>query len=99
MAPTITRSPACIADDAGAERLDTPDRLVADDQACPHRVLAAQDVHVGAADRGQRHADERFADAGLRPRQPRAARSDPCFSNTAARMSLDMGSAPLEAAE
>ena len=52
-------------DDARAEGLDPPDRLVTDDEPGPDRVLALEDVHVGAADRRQRDADERLARSGL----------------------------------
>ena len=50
-----------VAGDARAQLVDHADRLVADDQAGPHRVLAAEDVQVGAADRRQRDADHRLA--------------------------------------
>ena len=42
-----------VAGHAGAELLDDADRLVADDQPGPDRVLALDDVEVGAADRRQ----------------------------------------------
>ena len=45
----------------GAELLDDADRLVAEDQPGPHRILAADDVHVGAADRRRRDPDDRLA--------------------------------------
>jgi hypothetical protein len=48
-----------VADDGGAELVDDADRLVADDPARGDRVLALEDVHVGAADRGHRHAHDR----------------------------------------
>ncbi len=40
-----------VARHAGSQLFDHADRLVADDQARAHRILAAQDVQVGAADR------------------------------------------------
>ena len=49
-----------VADDGGPELVDHADRLVADDPAGLHRILAAQDVHVGAADGRHRHADDRI---------------------------------------
>ncbi len=48
----------------GAELRHDADRLVADHQAGPYGVLAAEDVQVGAADRRQGHSDDRLADAG-----------------------------------
>ena len=53
-----------VAGDAGAELFDDADRLVADDQARSDRVLALQDVDVGAADRRRGDADDGLADAG-----------------------------------
>jgi hypothetical protein len=55
-----------VARDARAELFDDADRLVADHQSRADGVLAAQDVEVGSADRGQRDANDRVADA--RPR-------------------------------
>ena len=48
-----------VAGDAGAELVDHADRLVADDQAGPDRVLALEDVDVGSADGRRRDADRR----------------------------------------
>src|SRR5262249_61860469 len=52
----------------GAELVDHADRLMADDQSRPDRILAAHDVHVGPADRGCRDADDPFARARNGPR-------------------------------
>ena len=47
--------------EAAPELLDDADRLVAEDQPGLHRVLALDDVHVGAADGRGRDADDRLA--------------------------------------
>ena len=57
-----------VAGDARAELVDDADRLVADDQARADRILALEDVDVGAADRGRRDADDGLADPGSRTR-------------------------------
>ena len=54
-----------VAGDARTELVDDADRLVADDEPRLHRILAADDVDVGAADRRQRHADDGLARAGV----------------------------------
>ena len=75
-----------VADDAGTELVDDADRLVADDEPGLDRVLALQDVDVGAADRRQRDADDRLArarHAGAAPRRPGCR---PGAWKTAARM-------------
>jgi hypothetical protein len=56
-----------IADNAGANFLDHPDRLVADDAAGSDRILAAHDMQVGAADRRQCNSNDRVTRAGARP--------------------------------
>ena len=55
-----------IAGDTEAEFFDDADRLVADDQAGAHGILAAHDVQVSAADGRQGDADHGFADARAR---------------------------------
>jgi hypothetical protein len=57
-----------IALDGHSDLLDHADRLVADDPARGNRVLAAQDVHVGAADRGHGDAHDRVVGTALRQR-------------------------------
>ena len=57
-----------VAGDARAELVDDADRLVADDQPRADRVLALEDVDVGAADRRRRDANDGLADAGARSR-------------------------------
>ena len=52
-----------IPDHAGAELFDDPDRLVTDDEPVTDGVLALEDVHVGPADRRQRHLEQRLSDA------------------------------------
>jgi hypothetical protein len=54
-----------VALDVGAELLDDADGLVAHDAPRSNGVLAAQDVHVGAADRRHRDADEGVVGAAL----------------------------------
>ncbi len=54
-----------VAGDAGAELVDDADRLVADDQSRSDRVLALEDVDVGAADRRRGDADDGLAGAGM----------------------------------
>ena len=51
-----------------AELLDHADRLVADGQPSGHRILALEDVDVGAADRGGGDADERIERTDIRDR-------------------------------
>ena len=51
-----------------AELVDDADRLVTQDQARLDRILAADDVHVRAADRRGRDADDRLAGARRRLR-------------------------------
>ena len=50
----------------GAEFVDDAHRLVADYQSRPDRVLALENVDVGATDRRRRDADDCFADASSR---------------------------------
>ena len=50
--------------EAGAELLDDADGLVSEDEAGLDRILAADDVDVGAANRGQRDPDDRLAGPG-----------------------------------
>jgi hypothetical protein len=71
--PPVGLKPFPVAGDRGAELLDHADRLVADHQPFAHRVLAAQDMDVGAADRGRRDPDQcvERADIGDRPRLQR----------------------------
>src|SRR5690606_24138677 len=57
-----------IALNAGTEFMDYSDRLVTDRQSRRHRVLAAHDVQVGAANRGQCHAYDRLPRSRLRVR-------------------------------
>ena len=54
-----------VAGDADAELLDDADRLVADDQPGADRVLALDDVDVGAADGRRRDADHGLAGRGV----------------------------------
>jgi hypothetical protein len=56
-----------VACDAGAEFADDADGLVTDDEPTAHRVLAAKDVQVCAADGRQGHADDGLARARPRP--------------------------------
>jgi hypothetical protein len=56
-----------VAGDAGAELADHPHRLVSDDQAAAHRVLAAQDVQIGAADGRQGDSYDRLTRTGGGP--------------------------------
>src|SRR5205085_914946 len=54
--------------EADAELLDRADRLMAEHQARSHRVLAADDVDVGAADGRRRDLDDRLSGPRVRPR-------------------------------
>ena len=51
-----------------AQFFDHADRFVSDHQSRFHRVFAAQNVQVGPADGGERDANDRFANAGMRSR-------------------------------
>ena len=57
-----------VASDTRAELLDDADRLVADDEARADRVLALDDVDVGAADGRGGDTDHRLAGARVGPR-------------------------------
>jgi hypothetical protein len=46
--------------------LDDADRFVPDHQASLHRIFATQNVEIGAADRRERNADDRFTHARAR---------------------------------
>ncbi len=48
-----------------AELLDDAHRFVSDGQACRHRVLTLEDMHVGAADGGRGDAQQRVVGADL----------------------------------
>src|SRR5262249_27515567 len=54
--------------ESGPELFDDPHRLVTEDQPGLHGILAADDVHVRAADRGGRDPNPRCAGARPRPR-------------------------------
>lgn len=54
--------------DAGAELRDDADRLMADDQPRPDRILTFDDMQVRPADGGRRDPDQRLARPGMRPR-------------------------------
>ena len=53
---------------AGADLVDHTDRLVPDRQSGPDRILSADDVDVGAANRRQADSYHSLAGAGLRDR-------------------------------
>jgi hypothetical protein len=53
-----------VAGHAGAELRDDADRLVSDDEPRFDRILTADDVQVGAADRRRGDLDQRFAGTG-----------------------------------
>ena len=60
MHETSTRSPTLTCLDAGTDRLDRADGLVAEDPTVGHRRdVAFEDVQVGAADRDGVDADDR----------------------------------------
>ena len=67
IAPTMTRCPSC-SRHAGAELVDDADRLVADDAARRHGILALEDVDVGAADRRRGDADQGLTGPDVRHR-------------------------------
>ena len=58
--------PFTITADGGSQFLDHAYRLVANGEAFRDRVLAFQDVYVGAADGGGRDTNERIERADLR---------------------------------
>jgi hypothetical protein len=48
--------------------VDDADRLMADRQTSHHRVLAFENLDIGAADRGRRDLDQRVERADIRGR-------------------------------
>src|SRR5438093_4090740 len=53
--------------ETGTQLLDDADRFVAENEAGPYRILAADNVHVGAADRCRRDSHDGFAGTRGRP--------------------------------
>src|SRR6187431_1433119 len=82
-----------IADHAGSYFLHHADRLVSHDQPAFYWILTAQDMHVGAADGGQRHSDQRLAHARLRPFNLAQLDGTLLFENSCSH--LRHGSSPL----
>ena len=54
---------AILAVEPGPERINHADGLVAEDEPRPHRILAADDMHVRATDRRRRNPDDRLSGA------------------------------------
>ena len=54
---------AILAVEPGPDRVNHADRFVAEDEAGPHGILAADDMHVRATDRRRRNSYDRFSGA------------------------------------